>query len=310
MYSRSNVSRAHVYWLVRAHLTPLGRKMYPPKGDSGLRQLHKQICEAPIALHFKHCLIFYLLRDLSPHYKTTPDWATQFATDVHLETRYWTFVEGIWELDNLQFDNAVGHLTHPSIIPTFPDEILLTLLNHRHHKLSHMTERHVLPLAYYNCVKPPLEKDDVRQLFLTYLAARNVTEAYYWIRARPEHEHRQLIEALLEETLSNQGWHGAIHNDNEDIYSKEEKAVELVGLPFSDEEEEWIEQFLTEGKGRMLKGAEDTVLMRKIATGKLRSFASRRTNQTRMHNGLDWDTLKSGVKRGLGPREGEGGFTV
>ncbi|KAJ4291192.1 hypothetical protein N0V90_010390 [Kalmusia sp. IMI 367209] len=283
------------------------RKMYPPKGDDGLRELHKRIREAPITLHYKHCLIFYLLRDLSPHYKTSPDWATQFATNVHLETRFWTFIEGIWELDHLQFDNAVGHLTHPSIIPTFPDEILLTLLNRKHHQLSSMTETDILPLAYYNCVKPPLANDSVRLPFARYLAARNITEAFYWIRARPEHESRQLLEVLVEQTLARQQW-GT--ESTEKIYPTDEKAAELVGLPFNEEEEEWVEKFLTEGKGRTLKGAEDTVLLRKIATGRLHSFATRKSKSGRKHNGVNWDTLRDGVKRGLGPRESEEGFVI
>ncbi|KAL5387476.1 hypothetical protein PMIN02_008136 [Paraphaeosphaeria minitans] len=284
------------------------RKIYPPNGDDGLRELHNRICEAPITLHYKHCLVFYLLRDLSPHYKTSPEWATQFATSVHLETRFWTFIEGIWELDHLQFDNAVGHLTHPSIIPTFPDEILLTLVNRRHHQLSTMSETDILPLAYYNCVKPPLATEAVRQPFVQYLAARNVTETYYWIRARPDHEHRQLLEALVEQTLDHRAWGAGDPSVIESIYPRQEKAVELVGLPFSPEEEEWIEKSLTEGKGRTLKGAEDTVLMRKIATGRLHSFVAGKSKQGKAHHGVDWKTLKDGVKKGLGPREGEEGF--
>lgn len=284
--------------------------MYPPQGDKGLRDLHKHICEAPIALHYKHCLIFYLLRDLSPYYKTTPEWATQFAEEIHLETRFWTFIEGIWELDHLQFNNAVGHLTHPSIIPTFPDEILLTLLNRRHHKLSGMNETDILPLAYYNCVKPPLATDAVRQPFIRYLAARNVTEAYSWIRARPEHEHKELLEALIEQTLDSQTWAGGDIKETEHLYPKEEKAVELVGLPLSEQEDEWLERFLTEGKGRTLKGAEDTVLMRRIATGRLQSFASAKIMSGKAHAGMDWMRLQSGVRKGLGPREGEEGFRI
>lgn len=291
-------------------MTSPGRKSYPPQGDSGLRDLHQRICEAPIALHYKHCLIFYLLRDLSPHYKTTPEWATQFATDIHLETRFWTFIEGIWELDHLQFNNAVGHLTHPSIIPTFPDEILLTLLNRRHHKMSGMDETDILPLAYYNCVKPPLATDLVRTPFIKYLAARNVTEAYTWLRARPSHEHRALLEALIEQTLDTRTWAGGDLRDTEHLYPREEKAVELVGLPLGPQEEEWLEKFLTEGKGRTLRGAEDTVLMRRIATGGLGGFAGAKIMSGKAHGGVDWMRLQEGVRRGLGPREGEEGFRI
>ena len=284
--------------------------MYPPQGDEGLRDLHKRICEAPIALHYKHCLIFYLLRDLSPQYNTSPEWSRSFGDDVHLEKRFWTFVEGIWELDHLQFENAVGQLTHPSIIPTFPDEILLTLLNRRHHHTSPVNETDVLPLAYFNCVKPPLASDAVRQSFVRYLTVRNVTEAYYWVRTRPEHEQKALLEALVEQVLDLRAWGGADAERVDHLYSREERAVELVGLPFSEQEEEWVEEYLTTGKGRVLRGAEDTVLMRKIATGKLNSFVSGKARSGKQHNGVDWNILKAGVKKGLGPREGEERFKV
>jgi hypothetical protein len=256
-------------------------------------------------------LIFYLLKDLSPQHHGATELATGFARDVHLEKRFWTFIEGLWALDHLEFRTAVENLTHPSIIPTFPDEILFTLLKGRD-KLGSVgvqkgTEDDILPLAYYNCVKPPLEDQKIRNEFAKYMSGRNVTETYYWIRDRPDHEHRPLLEILIEQTLEQGAWSSSAEDD---LYTREEKAIEFVGLPFSDEEEEFVEKFLTEGRGRTYRGAQDTLLMRRIAMGRLADVAGENGTRGRTHDSVNWGTLKDGIKRGLGPRKDDESFVI
>jgi hypothetical protein len=270
-----------------------------------LHDLHQRIVSSETTLHNKHCLIFYVLKDLSPLHHEPTELATAFARDVHLESRFWTFIEGLWALDHLEFATAVGNLTHPSIIPTFPDEIMLTLLKGRE-KLNrvHVQEGEqdeVLPLAYYNCVKPPLEEPKVRTEFTKYLASRNVTETYSWIHTRPDHEQKALLEILIEQTLEKSAWSGI----GDETYTREDKAMEFVSLPFRDDEEEFIEKFLTEGKGRSFRGAEDTVMMRRIAMGRLADVAGETGTRGRKLDGVNWEMLKDGVTRGLGPRQGE-----
>ncbi|PSN62680.1 hypothetical protein BS50DRAFT_501897 [Corynespora cassiicola Philippines] len=283
------------------------RKIYPPESDEKLLELHKRIIDAPITLHYKHCLFFYLLKDLSPSYhEEETELATAFASNIHLEKRFWTFIEGIWALDHRQYETAVGQLTHPSIIPTFPDEIMLALLKKVEDDPGKPSEE-ILPLAYYNCAKPPLVGETVKKDFVKYMADRNVTETYYWIRARPEYEHKALLEILIEETLERRHWRG---QDEEVEYSREDKAMELVSLPFDEDEEKWIESFLTEGKGRNFKGAADTVLMRKIATGRLQEVAKDTSRGGKRLDGVNWDVLRDGVKKGLGPRKDEETFAV
>jgi len=230
---------------------------------------------------------------------------------VHLEKRFWTFIEGLWALDHLELRNAVENLTHPSIIPTFPDEILYTLLRGRDGigglNMQENADDDILALAYYNCVKPPLEDQRTRNEFAKYMAARNVTETYYWIRSRPEYEHKPLLEILIEQTLERSAWSSGVE---EEAYTREDRALEFVSLPFSEEEEQFVEKFLTEGKGRNYQGANDTLLMRRIAMGRLADVASEAGTRGRKHDGLNWEMLKDGVKRGLGPRKGEEGFTV
>ena len=92
------------------------------------------------------------------------------------------------------------------------------------------------------------------------------------------------------------------------MYTREEKAIELVSLPFSDQEDEFIEKFLTEGKGRAFRNAEDTVMMRRIAMGRLTDVVKDQNTRGRRANGVNWDSLKDGVEKGLGPRVHEDRF--
>ncbi|KAL1595601.1 hypothetical protein SLS59_008239 [Nothophoma quercina] len=286
-----------------------GRKAYPPKSPQQLYDLHQRIVSSETTLHNKHCLIFYILKDLSPQHHEGDELATEFARNVHLEKRFWTFIEGLWALDRLEFATAVGNLTHPSIIPTFPDEIMFTLLKGREHlnkvNVQKGEQDEVLPLAYFNCVRPPLEDQKVRNEFAKYLSRRNVTETYYWIHTRPEYEQKPLFEILIEQTLEK-----SVLDQGEEVYTREDKAMELVSLPFSEDEEEFVEKYLTEGKGRGFRNAEDTVMIRRIAMGKLTKVADDQGIRGRKVDGVNWDSLKNGIKRGLGPRAEEDGFVL
>lgn len=275
------------------------RKIYPPNSEDHLRELHHRIVNAPIALHYKHCLLFYLLKDLSPLFHNQNELATTFASKVHLEKKFWTFIEGLWLLDHAKYETAVGNLTHPSIIPTFPDEIMFVLLSRRN--FNPIATNDVLPLAYYNCANPPLASVEVKTEFVKWMANCNTTETFYWIRGRPEHEHKLLMEILIEQTLQGSREFEAEH-------SSESRALEFVGLPFTDDEERWIETFLTEGKGRNFSFAADTVLMRRLATGRMVDVANDTTTRGKRVNGINWEVLKDGVKNGLGPRHDESHF--
>lgn len=215
---------------------------------------------------------------------------------MHLESRFWTFIEGIWELDHLQYESAVMHLTHPSIIQTFADDILHALLRRKDRSGGSSLEfgDDVLPMAYFNSADPPLDSEPVRLLFTKYMAVRNVSETYYWIRSRPDHEHKQLLETLVEQTFYS-------GHQQSSVYPATDRAVDFTSLPFDEEEEKWLEAFLTMGRGRKLPGAEDTVIMRRIAGGRLRDVTEKGPRGRKI-DGVNWEVLRDGVKRGLGPR--------
>ncbi|ORX94471.1 nuclear pore complex assembly-domain-containing protein [Clohesyomyces aquaticus] len=278
------------------------RGIYPPATPSAVHDLHKRIISSETAVHNKQCLLYYILKDLSPTFKGDSDLATDFATAVHLEHKFWTFLEGIWALDNLAFDTAVGYLTHPAIIPTFPDEIMLALLIPRAPRGDPIeSSAHVLPMAYYNCAKPPLVNENAKKEFVRYMADRSVTETFYWIRGRPDHERKHLLEILIEQALE-----PPIQRVENTMYKREDRAEELVSLPFGEEEEAWVERFLTEGKGRHFKGAADTVVMRRMATGRFADVGKEGGKKGKKIGAVNWEVLREGVRKGMGPRVEDG----
>jgi hypothetical protein len=51
-------------------------------------------------------------------------------------------------------------------------------------------------------------------------------------------------------------------------------------------------------------------MMRKIATGRLADVACDIGTRGRRIDGVNWESLKGGVKRGLGPRKDEQSFAI
>lgn len=184
---------------------------------------------------------------------------------------------------------ALEFLTAPTLIPTFPEDILSTLLDHA------QGEEEILPLAYFQTVQPALSTPSVRRKYFQYLAQHNITEAYFFLRRQPEHEHRPFLEILIQEALHSK------HQHSED--EKAQKALELIELPLTEEEEQWLESYLLEGKGRNLHGAKDTVTVRRMATGKMIDALNEAKHLSgRRIDGVSWDGLKEGMGRGAGRR--------
>lgn len=73
--------------------------MYPPKTNADLRSLFAQIVSSELDIHHKQALIYYILRDC----RSAPEAATQFASTFHLPEKYRLFIEGLWNMDRLEF---------------------------------------------------------------------------------------------------------------------------------------------------------------------------------------------------------------
>lgn len=77
------------------------------------------------------------------------------------------------------------------------------------------------------------------------------------------------------------------------------RSVDLIGLPFDDDEEQWLEAYLVDGKGKGLYGAKDTVMMRKIATRRTQEAVEFGKHMSgRKMDGVNWASLRAGLQHG------------
>jgi hypothetical protein len=77
-------------------------KLYPPKSDNALRNLHKQICDATMSLHHKYSLLYYVLLDFDESDARTLASDT-FATASGTPKNYQILMKGLWYLDQQMF---------------------------------------------------------------------------------------------------------------------------------------------------------------------------------------------------------------
>jgi Nuclear pore complex assembly len=144
-----------------------------------------------------------------------------------------------------------------------------------------------LAIAYYLTVSPPLESEKVQQSYFETLCRASITESFYFSRQYDDDRRRRFLEQLIlfvhKTTAGN---------------TRGERAIELINLPFDEQEETWFEDYLLNGKVATLSGAKDTVLMRRLATGKTRDLpASVKTLGGRKIDGINWDDLRQTFDR-------------
>ena len=153
------------------------------------------------------------------------------------------------------------------------DDILLVLL--RHHKCDN-----TLAMAYYTTVRPPLRNQETGDSLFELLIETNVTEAYNFARQNPNHQ--RMFETLV--TL--------IHEEDRDD-ARALRALQLIGLPFTEEEETWFEECLLHGSAAKLPGAKDSVLMRRLVKGRMQSGSSAvdRLKGSKI-DGVNWEDIR------------------
>lgn len=178
-------------------------------------------------------------------------------------------------MDTRNFELALEHLTHPSLISDFADDIISVLV--RHAKDGDYT----LPLAYYYTVQPSIKSSPALQSLFDAIARSSVIEAFEFSRAHADYMRRQLFQRLMFVVL-----------DSKNGKETAERAFELTSLPFDAEEEEWFKEYLESGEGKRLKAAKDTLIMRRIATG----------HGPVVGDKASWATVLEGVKTGTGGR--------
>jgi len=137
---------------------------------------------------------------------------------------------------------ALQYLTHPSLLPTFHEEILHTLIHYSN------PDDFTLALAYYHTVQPTITNSLTLESLFAGIARTSVIEAFYFLRGQPDIARYKMFESLISIVLQTPASEKAAA-----------RGVELVNLPFNPEEEAWFEQFLTVGAGRGFRRAKDTM---------------------------------------------------
>lgn len=170
---------------------------------------------------------------------------------------------------------ALEYITHPSLVPDFPDEIITALVRHA------PDGDPTLALAYFNTVQPILRTSSALELLFEAMARTNVTEALLFSRARPEHSRQLLFEQLIGTVVASDHQAGEIGS-----------AGDLAFLPLEPIEEAWFEEYLINGDGKGLKRGKETLLARKIARGRLAEVGKQRV-------GGQWAPIVQGIRAGL-----------
>ena len=230
-------------------------------------------------------MLYYLVKDLLPKYSSTSQIPPQSADGSQLPPKYKIFIDGIWLLDRLRFEKALDHLTQPALTPTFPDEILYTLCKH-----ASSSSDVSLPVAYYQCVSPPLASSLVLETYFAVMCRASVTEAFYFSRAQGEEKHQVLFKKLIEVVLEQSSGE-----------RKANQGLELISLPLNEMEEKWFQEILTGANQSKLKGAADTLIMRNIALGRTEGLGDTvGMTQNRKLNGVNWGSLAKTLQRASG----------
>ncbi|KAL2143486.1 hypothetical protein VTI28DRAFT_10407 [Corynascus sepedonium] len=229
-------------------------KVYPPRGDSGLRALHRQICDTKVSPHAKLSVFYYLLLDYDELRGARSDLAEALAEEAGLPRNYQLLMRGLWHMDRGEFKFALEHLAHPSLPPEFADDVVTVLVRHAE---KDGADDYSLPLAYYHAAQPVLQTSEALELLFGALARTSVAEALRFSRRFPEHARQQLFERLVASVLEHPDAAGA-------------RGRELVSLPLAGVEEKWFHDYITGGDGRKSKNAKALAQMRQLVTGRYR----------------------------------------
>lgn len=162
----------------------------------------------------------------------------------------------------------------------FADQILVALLRHPKSDPS-------LATAFYICASPPLEDPKALDAYSDLLSSKNPIEAVHLARKQDQTNHKRLLDKLIVKILQEKATN-----------RRAEQATLLVGMSLTRQEEEWLELCLLSGPASKLPGANDTVLVRRIATGRLSPKDEGVTGRLKGEkiDGVNWENVRQSIQ--------------
>ncbi|RDA93739.1 hypothetical protein CP533_0224 [Ophiocordyceps camponoti-saundersi (nom. inval.)] len=255
-------------------LMELQGRLYPPKSENTLRQLHQLICETTMSVQQKQSLLYYIMLDFDT-VGSQPSGSEKFAADAGMPVNYRIFMKGLWHMDRERYQEALGFVTHPSLTPDFADDIIITLVRYA------PDQDYSLALSYYYTVRPSLKTASGLESLFDAMVHGDATEALLYSRTHPQHTREQLFRRWVRTNLK--------ECRREEDPSQRDK---LAFLPLDPDEEKWFEHYLTVGEGKNLPKAKDTLLARQIACDRFSDVSEQRV-------GEQWAAVVEGIKRGV-----------
>ncbi|KAL2163437.1 hypothetical protein VTH06DRAFT_5494 [Thermothelomyces fergusii] len=264
----------------------------PPKGESGLRALHQQICDTKVSAHARLSAFYYLLLDYDELRGARSNLAEALAEETGLPANYQLLMRGLWHMDRNEFRFALENLAHPSLPAEFADDIVSVLVRHATKSAAPAGppqsssagddgdgDDYSLALAYYHAAQPVLRTSEALELLFGALARTSVPEALYFSRRFPDHTRQQLFERLVASVLDHPG--AATTNTTTTAAAAAAttaatRARELASLPLTAAEERWFRDYLAVGDGRKSKNAKAVAQMRQLVTGRIAARPVRR----------------------------------
>ncbi|PHH90233.1 hypothetical protein CDD83_4201 [Cordyceps sp. RAO-2017] len=252
-------------------------RVYPPKSEGALKQLHQLICETTMSIHHKQSLLYYILLDFDV---TAPKHSAsqEFAAESGMPVNYQIFMKGLWLMDRQDYQEALEYVAHPSLNPDFADDIIIALVRHTPDK------DYSLALSYFYSVRPILKTSLALELLFEAMTRSNATEALFFSRTHPQHIREQLFRQ----------WVRLVLEDHQSKASPEQGS-ELAFMPLNPAEEAWFEEYLLTREGRNLTRAKDTLLIRKITCDRFTEIGKNNASG-------QWAAVLDGIRIGTGGR--------
>ncbi|RPA72858.1 hypothetical protein BJ508DRAFT_419265 [Ascobolus immersus RN42] len=283
------------------------RKMYPPQNPQAFKLLISEILENERLDRLKkYSFLYYLYRDMDKVTKPGAILPTEkIIKALSLPSHFVTMMDGFYDLDQHNFEEAIPALTHPSVFPNYTRQILVLLTTCN---TNHLRGAQLAVLFMQTAAHTTNESDKATQeVYFNALKQVSITGAYRYLRTLfPEGlEHAHSSPFLISLTQYALSLPSAKIGAGEQLKGekKVDSAMEFLQLPFSEEEQEVIREFLRVHSGDV---AKDTVILMGMMSGKwqevFEDVGEGRGEGVKKVGGLTWNDILGGWKESAKPR--------